>query len=151
MATTTNFGFNTPNDTGLVKDGALSIRTLGNNVDARFGDVTNYPNQIVNVVSGVSRPVPYATSSNTATIAYAASTSATVAVTLPASRFTQAPQVALSPTTNSTLAGLTVTSVTGITTSGFTARGYYAPATNQTGNVLLAWIAIQMTSAAAGG
>lgn len=33
MATTTNFGWTTPNDTDLVKDGALSIRTLGNGVD----------------------------------------------------------------------------------------------------------------------
>jgi hypothetical protein len=33
MATTTNFGWTTPNDTDLVKDGALAIRTLGTAID----------------------------------------------------------------------------------------------------------------------
>lgn len=33
MATTTNFGWTTPDDTGLVKDGASAIRTLGSAVD----------------------------------------------------------------------------------------------------------------------
>jgi len=34
MATTTNYGWTTPNDTDLVKDGAAAIRTLGSSVDA---------------------------------------------------------------------------------------------------------------------
>lgn len=33
MATTTNFGWTTPDDTGLVKDGASAIRTLGSAID----------------------------------------------------------------------------------------------------------------------
>ena len=33
MATTTNYGWTTPNDTDLVKDGAAAIRTLGSAVD----------------------------------------------------------------------------------------------------------------------
>ena len=33
MATTTNFGWTTPDDTGLVKDGASAIRTLGSSAD----------------------------------------------------------------------------------------------------------------------
>jgi hypothetical protein len=33
MATTTNYGWTTPDDTGLVKDGASAIRTLGSSVD----------------------------------------------------------------------------------------------------------------------
>jgi hypothetical protein len=37
MATTTNNGWTTPNDTDLVKDGALAIRTLGNGVDTSVG------------------------------------------------------------------------------------------------------------------
>lgn len=36
MATTTNFGWTTPNNTDLVKDGAAAIRTLGNGIDASF-------------------------------------------------------------------------------------------------------------------
>lgn len=34
MATTTNYGWTTPDDTGLVKDGASAIRTLGSAVDS---------------------------------------------------------------------------------------------------------------------
>ena len=33
MATTTNYGWTTPDDTALVKDGASAIRTLGTSVD----------------------------------------------------------------------------------------------------------------------
>lgn len=39
MATTTNFGWETPDDTDLVKDGALSIRTLGNSIDTSLVDL----------------------------------------------------------------------------------------------------------------
>jgi hypothetical protein len=34
MATTTNYGWTTPNDTDLVKDGAGAIRTLGSSIDS---------------------------------------------------------------------------------------------------------------------
>lgn len=33
MATTTNYSWTTPDDTGLVKDGAAAIRTLGSSID----------------------------------------------------------------------------------------------------------------------
>jgi len=33
MPTTTNYGWTTPADTDLVKDGAAAIRTLGSSVD----------------------------------------------------------------------------------------------------------------------
>lgn len=39
MATTTNFGWSTPDDTSLVKDGAAAMRTLGNSIDASFVDL----------------------------------------------------------------------------------------------------------------
>jgi hypothetical protein len=39
MPTTANFGWTTPADTDLVKDGALAIRTLGNGVDTSFLDL----------------------------------------------------------------------------------------------------------------
>lgn len=39
MATTSNFGWTTPDDTDLVKDGALAIRTLGNNIDTSLVDL----------------------------------------------------------------------------------------------------------------
>lgn len=39
MATTTNFGWETPDDTDLVKDGALAMRTLGNSIDTSMADL----------------------------------------------------------------------------------------------------------------
>lgn len=39
MPTTTNFGWTTPADTDLVKDGAAAIRTLGSGIDTSFLDL----------------------------------------------------------------------------------------------------------------
>lgn len=39
MPTTSNFGWTTPADTDLVKDGALAIRTLGNGIDSSLVDL----------------------------------------------------------------------------------------------------------------
>jgi hypothetical protein len=39
MANTTNFGWETPDDTDLVKDGAAAIRTLGSAIDTSLGDL----------------------------------------------------------------------------------------------------------------
>lgn len=39
MATTTNFGWTTPDNTDLVKDGAAAIRTLGSAIDTSFVDL----------------------------------------------------------------------------------------------------------------
>lgn len=39
MPTTSNFGWTTPADTDLVKNGASAIRTLGNGIDASFLDL----------------------------------------------------------------------------------------------------------------
>ena len=38
MATTTNFGWSTPDDTALVKNGASAIRTLGSSADTTVQD-----------------------------------------------------------------------------------------------------------------
>jgi hypothetical protein len=40
MATTTTFGWTTPDDTALVKDGASAIRSLGSSVDSALGQLT---------------------------------------------------------------------------------------------------------------
>ncbi len=39
MATTTNYGWTTPDDTALVKDGAAAIRTLGSAIDTSLVDL----------------------------------------------------------------------------------------------------------------
>ena len=40
MANTNNFGWETPDDTDLVKDGALAIRTLAGAIDTSFAGLT---------------------------------------------------------------------------------------------------------------
>ena len=124
MATTTNFGFNTPNDTDLVKDGALAMRTLGNNIDARFGNVGTYPNQIVNVVGGVSRPVPYAMSTfrGTLTSGTAVAPGGTAQVTVTwatAGRFTSNPIATVSIVSIPGGSALFMPKLTSVSTSGF--------------------------------
>lgn len=39
MATTTNYGWSTPDDTAFVKDGAAAIRTLGSSIDTSLVDL----------------------------------------------------------------------------------------------------------------
>lgn len=39
MATTTNFSWETPDDTDLVKDGAAAIRTLGSSIDSTMAEL----------------------------------------------------------------------------------------------------------------
>ncbi len=53
MATTTNFSWETPDDTDLVKDGAAAIRTLGNSIDTSFVDLKGgTTGQILSKASG---------------------------------------------------------------------------------------------------
>jgi hypothetical protein len=44
MATTTNYGWDTPDDTDLVKDGALAMRDLGQDVDTSLFGITKGKN-----------------------------------------------------------------------------------------------------------
>jgi len=138
--TTTNFGFPIPQDSDPFKDGALAMRNLGNGVDARFGNTTTYPNQIVNVVSGVSRPVPYAMSSGNPSV----TTSATV--TLPSGRFTQNPNITATAVTGlGTRYGVSISTVT---TTNFVLYSWNGTAANTVATNIM-WVAVQMTSAAA--
>ena len=147
--TTTNFGFDYPTSTDYVKDGATAIQTLADDVDARFGNVATYPNQIVNVVSGVSRPVPfamYATQQASASIAGGAQGSVTI--TIPSGRFTQTPIPVISTNVGSTsTAHAYRTSASSTTSAGVTIQNGTGTAYVYTVNMLL----IQMTSAASAG
>lgn len=44
MATTTNYGWDTPDDTDLVKDGALAMRDLGQDIDSSLFGITGGKN-----------------------------------------------------------------------------------------------------------
>jgi len=48
MATTTNYGWTTPDDTALVKDGAAAIRTLGTSIDT-----TTYNNSLLPIAKTI--------------------------------------------------------------------------------------------------
>lgn len=147
--TTTNFGITYPTSTDLVKDGATAIQTVAQGFDTRLGDVTNFPNQIVNVVSGVSRPLPYATAGGTGNAVFTASSASSNTITFPASRFTQAPLVILTNTNASgNLSGSTYRALSTSTTS-FTLAGTATAAITNT--AVVNYIAVQMTSASATG
>jgi hypothetical protein len=148
--TTTNFGFDIPQSSDYVKNGATAIAELGQDIDTRFGNVATYPNQLVNVVSGVSRPIAYAVSSGSVTIGAPAAlnTLATVAVTFPASRFTQAPLVQITTVTSNT--NPRAVKADAITTAGFTA-GQWQLAGGTFQSTSAHWSAVQITSAASAG
>jgi hypothetical protein len=140
--TTTNFGFDYPTSTDYVKDGATAIQELADDVDARFGDDANYPDQIVNVVSGVSRPVPYAMAAGTITLTGSAT------ITFPVGRFTVGPLL----TANGISTNNTITSVTfGSPTSASVTAYAWTGATASTTNRSIHYHAIQMTSTTAAG
>lgn len=143
MATTTNFGFNTPDNTAYVKDGASAMRTLGDNIDARFGNVATYPNQIVNVVSGVSRPVPYAMACGSAFVNNFS------AITFPAGRFTQAPRVVTTVLETGALVAPAICEIVSVTTA--VANLHFTTTSHGANLGDINFIAIQMTSAAASG
>lgn len=63
MATTTNFGWETPDDTDLVKDGAAAMRTLGNSIDTSFVDLKGgTTGQVLSKASGTDLDFTWVTS-----------------------------------------------------------------------------------------
>lgn len=54
MATTTNYGWETPDDTDLVKDGALAQRTTGSAIDTTLWSVTNGKNVGLSFIQAVT-------------------------------------------------------------------------------------------------
>jgi hypothetical protein len=63
MATTTNYGWTTPDDTALVKDGAAAIRTLGSSIDTTLK--TQIDAQIPDTLLTTTGDVIYASAANT--------------------------------------------------------------------------------------
>ena len=54
MATTTNYSWSTPDNTGLVKDGALNIRTLGSAIDTTLFGITGGKNVGLQFISATT-------------------------------------------------------------------------------------------------
>ena len=63
MATTTNFGWTTPDDTALVKDGASAIRTLGSSIDTTLK--AQIDAQIPDTLLTTTGDIIYASAANT--------------------------------------------------------------------------------------
>lgn len=64
MATTTNFGWSTPDNSGLVKDGASDIRTLGSAIDTTMGELKGgTTGQVLSKTSGTDMDFTWATPS----------------------------------------------------------------------------------------
>jgi len=149
--TTTNFAISYPTSTDLVTNGATAIQTVAQGFDTRLGDVANYPNQIVNVVSSVSRPVAYASQAGTGTATFTAAATSSVAVTFTAGRFTQNPIVTCAFEQPSGSGTFWVHRMDAPSTSGTTFRLSTYNASTITATVKVNFLATQMTSAAAAG
>ena len=66
MATTTNFGWTTPDNTGYVKDGALAIRTLGSAIDTSMAELKGgTTDQVLKKASGTDMDFVWGTVSST--------------------------------------------------------------------------------------
>lgn len=95
-----------------------------------------------------AKVIAYSESSGTVTnAALAAGTGTSVAVVFPVGRFSVAPNVLVTPSSNGYNAG----SVAAITSSGCTARNYNPQATGHTGTETIYWHAVQMLSGSANG
>jgi len=78
VATTTNFGWTTPDNTGYVKDGALAIRTLGNAIDTSIAELKGgTTGQVLKKTSGTDMDFEWGTISSTPRIGQVVQTVAT--------------------------------------------------------------------------
>lgn len=151
MATTTNFGWETPDDTDLVKDGAAAIRTSLNGVDSSFVDLKGgTTGQVLSKNSGTDLDFIWIEQDDT-TLSFNGQTGTTytlvasdvgklvttsnaspVTVTIPASTFTTGNQINVQSigVGLTTISGgaVTITS-TGATSSAPVLRARYSAAT----------------------
>jgi hypothetical protein len=152
MATTTNFGWETPDDTDLVKDGAAAIRTALGGVDTSFVDLKGgTTGQVLAKNSGTDLDFTWTEQDDT-TLAFNAQTGTTytlvagdlgklvttsnasaVTVTIPPSVFAagntiNVQSIGVGLTSFAQGAGVTITS-TGATSSAPTLRARYSACT----------------------
>jgi hypothetical protein len=87
--TTTNFGWDIPQSTDLVKDGATAIAALGQDIDTAFVDFKGgTTGQVLKKTSGTDLDVEWGTASSGLTLINTTSFSGVSSVSLPASTFT---------------------------------------------------------------
>lgn len=152
MANTTNFGWETPDNTDLVKDGAAAIRTLGNSIDTSFLDLKGgTTGQVLSKASGTDLDFTWVEQDDT-TLSFNAQTGTTytlvgsdlgkwvtlsnasgITLTVPPSVFSTGNQVNIQAigagqVTLAQGSGVTITS-TGATSSAPKLRAQYSAAT----------------------
>jgi len=78
VASTTNFGWTTPDNTGYVKDGALAIRTLGSAIDTSMAELKGgTTGQVLKKTSGTDMDFEWGTVSSTPRIGQVIQTAVT--------------------------------------------------------------------------
>jgi hypothetical protein len=152
MATTTNFNWETPDDTDLVKDGAAAIRTLGSSIDTSFVDLKGgTTGQVLSKASGTDLDFTWTEQDDT-TLSFNAQTGTTytlvaadlgklvtlsnagaITLTIPPSIFAAGnqihiQQIGVGQVTLAQGAGVTITS-TGASASAPKLRAQYSAAT----------------------
>jgi hypothetical protein len=86
--TTTNFGWDIPQSTDLVKDGATAIAALGQDIDTAFVDFKGgTTGQVLKKTSGTDLDVEWGTASSGLTLINTTSFSAVSSVSFPAATF----------------------------------------------------------------
>lgn len=102
MPTTSNFGWTTPADTDLVKDGALAIRTLGNGIDTSFLDLKGGTSgQILSKASNTDLDYTWVTPASGGKVLQVVSATTTTATTIATTTLTDTGITAsITPTAN---------------------------------------------------
>ena len=111
MATTTNFGWSTPDNTGYVKDGALAIRTLGSAIDSSMallkGGTTG---QVLTKASGFGMDFTWASPNTTPRIGQIVTTTTTTATSSATSGWVDLTDVTVTITPTSSTSKIYITS-----------------------------------------
>jgi len=130
MATTTNFGWTTPDNTDLVKNGALAIRTLGSAIDTSLVDLKGgTTGQVLTKASGTDMDFSWASASSTPRIGQVVTTTTTNSTTTTSAGTVDVSGLSVTITpTNSTSKILITTSfnLTGATSSTNYFLGIYS-------------------------
>ena len=91
MATTTNFGWTTPDNTGYVKDGALAIRTLGSAIDTSMAELKGgTTGQVLKKTSGTDMDFEWGTVSSTPRIGQVVQATTTTGTTTTSTSYVDA-------------------------------------------------------------
>ena len=104
MPTTTNFGWTTPADTDLVKDGASAIRTLGNGIDTSLLDLKGgTTGQVLSKASNTDLDFTFITPASGGTVVKVQSTTITPAFSTSSTTYVDVTgfNVTITPTSSS--------------------------------------------------